>query len=227
VDGVDISPDMLALAEAAAAGKGLRTRLTAQATHELELARSYRTIFMCGVFGIGGRRDHDRETLRRVFRHLEPGGTLLIDHELPYQGQTERSWSIWLAGHRNELPSPWPDTGDRRRVTDGDELELLARQTEFDPLAQTLAYEMRARRWRDGIIVGEEAYGLRENLYFAQEVLLLLEEAGFNPVSVEAGMTDLSSGAAPIQDQAGGRSRRRPATADDGKVLFVAQRPKA
>jgi hypothetical protein len=36
--------------------KGLTPRLTAPPTHELELARTYRTIFMCGVFGIGGRR---------------------------------------------------------------------------------------------------------------------------------------------------------------------------
>ena len=225
VDGVDISADMVQLADAALRRRGLTTRLAAQPTHELKLDRTYRTIFMCGVFGIGGRRDHDRETLRRVFQHLDPGGTLLIDHELPYQGQDERSWAIWLAGHREGIPGAWPEAGDRRRAADGDEIELLGRQTEFDPLAQTLAYEMRARLWRDGVVVDEEAYGLRENLYFAQEIRLLLEEAGYNRISMQAGMTDLTSGAAPIQDPAGGRRTQRPATADDGKVLFVAHRP--
>ena len=51
----------------------------------------------------------------------------------------------------------------------------------------------------------EEAGRLAENLYFAQEVLLLLEAAGFGHVRVEAAYTG------------------RPATPDDGTVTFVAR----
>ena len=52
----------------------------------------------------------------------------------------------------------------------------------------------------------EEAYSLKENLYFAQEILLLLDEAGFRDVAVEGGYTG------------------RPATANDGMVAFTAIR---
>jgi len=205
VDGTDISADMVAAAKAQAAKVGLRPRLTVQALHELTLARTYRIIYMCGVFGIGGDRENDREALRRVFGHLEPGGALLIaNHELPYAGGDKTTWARWLPGHRSGIPREWPTEGDRRRASDGDEIELLSRLAELDPLAQRQTLEIRARLWRGGEIVGEEAYSLRESIYFAQETLLLLDEAGFRNVTIEGGYTGLA------------------ATADDGTVVFVA-----
>ncbi len=206
VDGVDVSPDMLGYAAARAREAGLTTTLTAQALHELALPRTYRTIYVCGVFGIGGRRDHDREGLRRAYRQLRPGGALVLWHELPWAGQDERGWARWLPGRRAAIPRDWPAEGDRRRTADGDEIELVSRLASFDPLAQRQALEMRARLWRDGVLVDEEAYELRENLYLAPEMLLLLEDAGFREVTVEAAYTG------------------RPATADDEALVFVARR---
>ncbi|MEO8207830.1 MAG: methyltransferase domain-containing protein [Chloroflexota bacterium] len=205
VDGSDISPDMVAHARAAARARGFAPGLSAQPIHELDLERTYRTIFLCGVFGIGGRRDHDREALRRIRRHLEPGGAVLIAHELPYAdgGTSEERWARWLPGHRPGIPLNWPTEGDRRRTADGDEIELINRTFEFDPLEQRRTLEIRARLWRGGVIVAEEEHRLAENLYFAQEIVLLLDEAGFRDVRVEGGYTG------------------RPATPDDGSVVFV------
>jgi SAM-dependent methyltransferase len=61
VDGVDISEDMLALAgEAIERVKPAHLpALVAQAMHELDLPRAYRTIYMCGAFGIGGNRANE------------------------------------------------------------------------------------------------------------------------------------------------------------------------
>ncbi len=206
IDGVDISADMLALAEAAARREGLTTTLTRHALHELDLPRTYRTIYAAGVFGIGGRRERDREALRRVHRHLEPGGAFIFDVELPYNDRTEESWARWLAGHRDDLPRPWPETGDRRRTADGDEIELISRLAALDPLAQVHRYEMRARLWHDGAIVAEEEDSLLECLYFAQEVAGMLESAGFVDVKVE------------------GRYAGEQAIPDDGTVVYVARR---
>ena len=47
---------------------------------------------------------------------------------------------------------------------------------------------------------------LRISLYFVQEIWLMLDEAGFRDVAVEAGYTG------------------RPATADDGMVAIVARK---
>ncbi len=55
VDGVDISPDMVAYAASRAQAGGHAPHLVAQALHELDLPRRYRTIYVCGVFGLGWR----------------------------------------------------------------------------------------------------------------------------------------------------------------------------
>jgi SAM-dependent methyltransferase len=84
VDGCDISPDMLALCRERAEREGLSPKLSSQAMHLLDMPRRYRTIYVCGGFGIGGNRDHDEEALRRIHQHLEPGGVLVLDNEVPY-----------------------------------------------------------------------------------------------------------------------------------------------
>ena len=56
VDGCDVSPDMLAHCRAAAERDGLAPSLYAQAIHELDLPRRYRTVLVCGGFGLGSSR---------------------------------------------------------------------------------------------------------------------------------------------------------------------------
>ena len=91
VDGSDISPDMLDRVRERCEREGLaEPNLYAQAMHELDLPRRYRTIIVCGGFGLGGRREHDVDGLRRLYEHLEPGGTLVLDNEVPYA----RAW-VW------------------------------------------------------------------------------------------------------------------------------------
>jgi SAM-dependent methyltransferase len=207
VDGSDISADMIAAAKAHAERAGFKPRLTVQPMYELQLDRKYRTIYMCGSFGIGGRRDHDREALRRAYQHLQPGGGLVIaNHEFPYAGEDEKGWARWLPRHRDGIPHEWPTEGDRRTTSDGDEIELLSRLAELDPLEQRQTLEIRARLWRGGQIVKEEAYRIQLSLYFAQEILLVLAQAGFRDVAVE-------------RDSTG-----QPATADDATVAFVARK---
>lgn len=207
VDGVDISADMLARAAELAAARGFTPALHAQAVHDLDVPRRYRTIFACGVIGIGGSRAQDRLALRRIFEQLEPGGAFVFSHELPYEGVDATRWARWLPGNHGPFPRDWPTEGDRRPTSDGDELELLDRLADFDPLRQRLTYEVRARLWRGGLLIGQEEHRLHENLYFAQELLLMLDNAGFRDVEVESGYTGTS------------------ATPDDGSVVLVARRP--
>jgi SAM-dependent methyltransferase len=196
VDGCDISEDMLACCRDQAAREGLTPRLYAQATHELDLPRKYRTIIVCGSFGIGGKRDWDVEALRRLYRHLEPGGLLVLDNEVPYANA--EFWRYWLSADRRELPGAWPESGTRRRTSDGSELELRSRVVELDPLEQCLTLEMRISLWRDGRLVTEEERILKEILYFKHEVLQLLAQVGFTGIDVRGGYT----GAPPTPDDA-------------------------
>lgn len=208
VDGADVSPDMLAYAREACARAGFSPALTVQAMHELDMPRAYRTIYSVGTWGLGGNRDNDREGVARAYRHLEPGGVLLMNHELPYDGLTRDAWALWLPDERRrQLPRPWPESGTRKRAADGDEIELVVRTFELDPLAQRQTLDMRARLWRGSALVREETNRLYIGLYFVQETVQLLRAAGFVDVAVERGYTG------------------QPATADDGTVMFVARRP--
>ena len=220
IDGSDISADMIALAAAQVTSAGLTCRLAVAPMHELELERRYRTIFMCGAFGIGGRRDHESQRHRGLphaaasgspvddsHRHLEPGGALLIaNHWLPYGEVDEKRWARWLPGHRNGSPGAWPAEGERRRFADGDEVEWLSKPSALDPLEQRLTMDVRVRLWHSGEVIKEETYRLEESLYFVQELPLMLDGAGFRDVRVEGGYSG------------------RLATADDGIVAFVARK---
>ena len=158
VDGCDISPDMLALCREAAAREGLSPNLYAQAMHELDLPRRYRTVFVCGGFGLGSTREQDLEALRRLHGHLEPGGVLVLDNEVPYADAAR--WPYWPKEGRAELPEPRREPRAAAAGSDGAEYALCARVVGFDPLAQRLSWEMRAFMWRDGELVAEEEHHL-------------------------------------------------------------------
>ena len=205
IDGTDVSADMIALCAARAKSQGLASQLAVQASHELDAQRRYRTAFMCGVFGIGGSRSNDLAGLRRAHAALTPGGTLLIDHELPYATDNVDEWARWLPGHRADLPTEPSIDNPRRRAANGDEFELFGRLIDLNPLEQRISRELGVRLWRGSEIVDEQPPAtLHENLYFPQEILLLLQVAGFTSVMVE-------------QAHSGG-----PATPDDPGVIFVA-----
>ena len=87
VDGCDVSADMIALCREAAEREGLEPSLYVQPKHELDLPRRYRTVFMCGALGVGSTRAEDQEALRRVYDHLEPGGTFVLDNEVAVRGR--------------------------------------------------------------------------------------------------------------------------------------------
>jgi SAM-dependent methyltransferase len=206
VDGCDLSEDMIALCRERAEREGLSPTLFVQPMHELDPPRSYRTIVVCGGFALGSDRAQDLQALERFREHLEPGGTLVLDNEVPYADP--RQWQLWLREGRAELPRPWSDDDpERRRAADGTGLALQSRLVALDPLEQRATLEIRARQWRDGELIAEEDHTLDLGLYFTNELVLMLEGAGFEVVAVHGGHEE------------------RPATADDDFVVFVARKP--
>jgi hypothetical protein len=207
VDGCDVSADMVALCRAKAEAEGLTATLFVEPMHALEPPRSYRTIFVCGGFGLGSDREQDAEALRRFYEHLEPGGTLVLDNENPYSSGLP--WRYWQKEERAAIPREWEplDSVERRRGSDGAEYALQSRLIAFDSLEQRTTYEMRAGMWIDGTLVREEEHTLHMTLYFANELLLMLERAGFQEVVVH------------------GDHREEPATGDSDFVVFVAKKP--
>ena len=66
---------------------------------------------------------------------------------------------------------------------------------------------MHAGKWRDGELVEEEEHSLRINFYFKNELLLMLERAGFTDIVVH------------------GDHREEPPTRDSDFVVIVAKKP--
>jgi SAM-dependent methyltransferase len=204
VDGCDISPDMLALCRAKAEREGLAPRLYAQAMHELALPRRYKTIFVCGAFGLGGDRQQDVEALCRFYHYVEPGGVLVLDNHLPYKNAW--AWQYWVAEKRRQLPQAWQPSGDRRPAADGTEYELRLRLVHIDPLEQLLTLQIRVERWRAGQRLAAEENTLKARLYFKNELLLMLQQVGFGDIAVYGDYTEAE------------------ATAEHGVLVFIARK---
>jgi SAM-dependent methyltransferase len=184
VDGCDVSPDMLAWCATRAEREGLTPRLYAQAMHELDLPRRYRTVIVCGAFGLGGSRDRDRESLRRMRGHLEPGGVLVMDYESRSAGEPE--WRQWAEGKLASLPEP-SIAPELVPAADGSEIGLRARIVDIDLATRVVTSEMRAQRWRGGRLEADETHPLKACVYFRDEVLAMLADAGFGAVEVSRG----------------------------------------
>ncbi len=185
VDGCDVSADMVAACRRKLHAAGVDARVWAQPMHELDPPRCYRTIFVCGGFGLGSTRARDEEALRRLYSSLEPGGMLVLDLELPYS--YTRHWPYWLKDGQTGLPEEWREP-ERRRAADGSELALWTRVVDLDPLEQVVTMELRAER-RDDAGSTEETHRLTITLYFRDELREMILAAGFADVEVFAGNT--------------------------------------
>ena len=207
VDGCDVSPDMIVLCREKAEREGLTPTLFVQAMHELNPPRRYRTIFVCGGFGLGSGRERAAEALRRFYVSLDPGGTLVLDNENPYS--SDSPWRYWLKDERTTLPRAWEplDTAERRRGSDGAEYALQSRVLDVDPLEQLATYEMRAGMWRSGELIKEEKHTLHISFFFKNELLLMLERAGFTDIVAH------------------GDHREEAPTKESDFVIFVAKKP--
>jgi SAM-dependent methyltransferase len=205
VDGADVSSDMLERCAAYARAEGVSPKLYAQAMHELALPRQYRTLYVCGTFGIGGRRDNDWEGLRRMYQHLEPGGTLVLDVEVHWCDA--KQWSYWLAENQHKLPEPELPEWDPKPASDGAALRLRGRVMALDPVEQTITLNMLAERFRDGQLETAEAYTLSMCLYFRHELQMMLERVGFVNVALHGDHT------------------HAPPTATSKVLVFVARKP--
>jgi SAM-dependent methyltransferase len=181
VEGCDISPDLLSICRRRAESEGLSPTLYQQPMGELDLPRTYDTIFLCGVFGLGGTRADDLKALRRFFHYLNDGGTLAVGLE---PGWTDPE--VWrLCAERDaQLPTPWGEKG-WQPTPDGDKLWGQLRILSVDPLEQSSIIEIRNELEHDGKTVASELHVLVMRWYGMHEMIGMLEANGFRDITVE------------------------------------------
>jgi SAM-dependent methyltransferase len=204
VDGCDYSKDMLAVCQERAKKEGLSPQLYAQAMHELDLPRRYRTIFACGVVGLGGERQLTMKAMQRCYEHLRPGGTFVFDYMVRWNDPP--AWLNRLPESRRSLPQEWPSSSERKLLADGCELEIATRTVAMDPLEDVATRQIRARLWRKDELLQEEIHTQKVEDYSKNELVLMLERAGFGEIQIYGDHSD------------------EPATADHEYLVFVARK---
>lgn len=96
-DGVDVSPEMLAIARAKAQALRLRPNLYQQRMEALDLPRAYRTLLVpSSTFQLITDADAAREAMRRFYSHLLPGGVLIMPFFVAWTPDQppETGWSL-------------------------------------------------------------------------------------------------------------------------------------
>ena len=179
VDGIDNSPDMLALLQQKAAALGLHPRAELQTMETLALPRRYRVILVpSSSFQLLTDPADAAEALHRFYAHLEPGGVLVM--------------SLYLLG-LDEQGQPVPsDEGTQEviRSADGALIRRWSRST-FDHINQLEDTEDRYEVIINGQIVAvEERQRARATRgYTQQQAVALLQAAGFSDVHLTSGFS--------------------------------------
>lgn len=179
VDGVDASPDMLAACATKCSERGLTAHTYRQLLQELDLPRRYRLIFAGGVsFGLIVGMAEVAESLRRLYAHLQPDGTVLI--EVATQRSDER---------RTSSPSRWQEPKRRWTRPDGAEIVLHATRW-YDPESGVVTGEGIYELLVSGKRVAQERNAWASRLWDPDELAAHLGVAGFVDLKVTKAFSD-------------------------------------
>jgi hypothetical protein len=141
-----------------------------------EESRTYRTIMVPSSSFQLLTDPHDaQEAMCRFFRHLEPGGILVMPFMLLWSGPTTQ----------RIVQGAWELNGEAVRPEDGGTIRRWTRST-FDIAEQVEATEDRYEVLRDGAVVATEMHvrSPATRWYTQQQALHLYEEAGFTNMQI-------------------------------------------
>ena len=184
VQGVDISGDMLSVCRQHANAMGLDPVLYEQQMQQLDLPGRFNAIYIpCGGFQCVMGRRAALETLRRCHAHLEPGGILAFNvapaHSFYYWGPKEiHAW-----------PGEWKQIANKE-LEDGKRLLVYHHKIFEDTVAQYAVRERRYELYEGNRLIKEEIHTGQTHWYHRNELMWMLELAGFQDVDVKGDWTD-------------------------------------
>lgn len=176
IDGVDISPDMIAAAEKNARESGFSPCLYIQPMQELNLPRRYRTIIVPSSSFLHLVEKEDVEhALNRLYDHLEPGGLLAMSMRIMDASKPEIDWEI---------------DAEAIRLSDGATIRKWFRCW-YDAEKRFQHTEDRYEVILNGDIIQSESYLSSPFLtwYSLEQALDLLQSAGFAHVRAHSDFT--------------------------------------
>ena len=185
VDGVDNSPEMLAICrtKAAATGIDIEGRLFEQSMDKLALPRRYATIFVpSSSFQLLTDASVADKAMARFHEHLTPNGVLVMSIMS----------KLWPRKHTPAQMqwSDWHKLAERQRPEDGATIRRWIR-TRYDHVQQLEHEESRYEMLRDGAIVQTELHGRSPAVrwYSQSQAIACCERAGFSNVTALSGFT--------------------------------------
>ena len=175
IDGVDSSPHMLQACHDHCEARALHPALYQQRLQELSLSRYYGYVFIpAGSFGLITDSRDAAEALRRLYRHLAPGGRLAIEIETP-----------------RALPESLGEWHESR-LTRGDGAEVVFRALpQYDPATRVQQDTHWYGVFDNGSLIGWEVEDLSLRLYEQAEFSQLLEAAGFTGIRATRPYSDV------------------------------------
>lgn len=176
-DGVDSSPEMLALCSEKAQKLGLEPTVYLQTMETLDLPHKYRTIIVpSSSFQLVISLDDAAEAMRQFFNHLEPGGTLVMPFMI-----------LWAIQPTDEQ---WHPSGEKIRPEDGAIVRRASRST-FDMANQLESTEDRYEVVRDGQVSTSEHYSRSPatRWYTQEQAADLYKKAGFTDIRLIDGFS--------------------------------------
>jgi len=185
VDGVDNSPEMLALcrSKAAVIEIDVADRLFEQEMAELALERRYCTIFVpSSSFQLLTNRAEADAAMARFYEHLLPKGVFVMSiMSKLWRGKQPPAQLQW---------SRWHKVGERERLEDGAIVRRWVR-TQYDLDQQLEHEENRYEVLHSGVVVENEqcVRSPAVRWYSQQQAIACCERAGFTAVTTTSGFT--------------------------------------
>lgn len=176
VDGVDNSPEMLALCMRKAEDMGLNPNLYQQYMEKLELPRRYSTILIpSSSLQLVIDTEMVSQAINRFYAHLEPGGVLVV----PFM-------TLWKEG--DDLETEWETSEERPQ--DGATIRRVSR-SRYDPAIECEHTEDLYQVILDGRVIKEELYrrSPATRSYTQLQAHGLFESAGFRHVVLYSGFS--------------------------------------
>jgi SAM-dependent methyltransferase len=168
LDGVDDSPEMLASCRRRITDSGLQADLYESKLQSLALPHKYEAIIIPGgSFLLIDDREESIQALKKLYEHLEPGGSLIMDIFLP-DGQFETG-----KVHTSVFPLP-----------DGDTITMESKLIEADFFQQRKVNHLKYEKWREGTLIAAELQRFALRWYGVQELALVLKEIGFSQIDI-------------------------------------------
>jgi ubiquinone/menaquinone biosynthesis C-methylase UbiE len=178
-DGVDISPEMLAILREKAAARGIAVTVHEQAMETLDLPRQYRTVLVpSSSFQLLTDAADASRAMARLVAQLEPDGLLIM----PFM-------TLWQPGEPQQYASREPRTAT---LPDGTQVLRWSSGT-FDPETGCESTEDRYELHRDGVAVAREIHrrSPATRSYTQDGARVLYEAAGLVDITVKKAFSDV------------------------------------